>query len=67
MHRRLAMPEPTADPLSFLLNILPVRCPRSFEVVIAWSLRWSAICRILCELDYLQHSKTHPPLPNYLG
>ncbi|KAI8351147.1 hypothetical protein BD560DRAFT_409349 [Blakeslea trispora] len=67
MHRRLAMPEPTADPLSFLLNILPVRRPRSFEAVIAWSLRWPAICQILYELDYLQHSKTPPPPPDDLG
>ncbi|KAI8359162.1 hypothetical protein BD560DRAFT_374484 [Blakeslea trispora] len=67
MHRRLAMPESIADPLSFLLNILPVRRPRSFEAAIAWSLRWPAICQILYELDYLQHSKIPPPPPSYLG
>ncbi|KAG1170299.1 hypothetical protein G6F35_017233 [Rhizopus arrhizus] len=29
MHRRLMMPETISDPLSFLLNMLPTKKPRS--------------------------------------
>ncbi|KAI8351184.1 hypothetical protein BD560DRAFT_456281 [Blakeslea trispora] len=66
MHHRLMMPESVGDPLSFLLNILSTRRPRSFAAVIPWTIRWPAICTILYELDYLQHSKIPPPLPSHL-
>ncbi|OBZ80445.1 hypothetical protein A0J61_11505, partial [Choanephora cucurbitarum] len=60
MHCRLLMPESIGDPLSFLLNILPTRRPRSFDAATAWTVRWPVICTILYELDHLQHSKIPP-------
>jgi hypothetical protein len=47
MHRRLMMPEAISDPLSFLLNMLPTRRPRSPNTALSWSIRWTNICRIL--------------------
>jgi len=67
MHRRLMMPETITDPLSFLLNLLPTRRPKSPSKAIPWNIRWPAICTILFELDYLQHSKIPPSPPINLG
>ncbi|KAG1476063.1 hypothetical protein G6F45_014077 [Rhizopus arrhizus] len=67
MHRRLMMPETISDPLSFLLNILPARKPRSFNTTLSWTLRWPIICTILYELDYLHHTKHLPTPPTHLG
>ncbi|KAG1464000.1 hypothetical protein G6F46_002979 [Rhizopus delemar] len=60
MHRRLMMPETVSGPLSFLLNILPARKPRSFNTTPSWTFRWLIICITLYELDYLHRTK-HPP------
>ena len=67
MHRKLMMPETISDPLSFLLNMLPTRKPRSPNTVRSWTIRWPTICRILYELDYLFHAKLPPTPPIHLG
>ncbi|KAG1195055.1 hypothetical protein G6F70_008529 [Rhizopus microsporus] len=66
MHRKLMMPETISDPLSFLLNMLPTRKPRSPNTVRSWTIRWPTICRILYELDYLFHAKLPPTPPTHL-
>jgi hypothetical protein len=66
MHSRLMMPQTISDPLSFLLNILPTRKPRSPNTTLSWGIRWPTICRILYELDYLYHAKTSPTPPTHL-
>ncbi|KAG1361628.1 hypothetical protein G6F61_014250 [Rhizopus arrhizus] len=67
MHRRLMMPETISDPLSFLLNMLPTKKPRSPSITLSWTIRWPTICRILYELDYLYHVKIPPTPPTHLG
>ncbi|KAG1300341.1 hypothetical protein G6F66_000019 [Rhizopus arrhizus] len=67
MHRRLMMPETISDPLSFLLNMLPTKKPRSPNTTLSWTIRWPTICRILYELDYLHHAKIPPTPPTHLG
>ncbi|PHZ17309.1 uncharacterized protein RHIMIDRAFT_5867 [Rhizopus microsporus ATCC 52813] len=47
--------------------MLPTRKPRSPNTTLSWSIRWSAICRILYELDYLYHAKLPPSPPTHLG
>ncbi|KAG0943531.1 hypothetical protein G6F57_003911 [Rhizopus arrhizus] len=59
-HRRLCMPETTADPISFLLNVLPTRAFVPFSIALSWTCRRSVICSILHELDQLQHYTTIP-------
>ncbi|ORE09352.1 hypothetical protein BCV72DRAFT_201847 [Rhizopus microsporus var. microsporus] len=51
------MPETIRDPLSFLLNILPLRPSVPPNLALTWSQRWSIICSILYELDQLHHNK----------
>lgn len=36
MHRRLQRPTTIEEPMSFLLNLLPTRKPRSFQYVPSW-------------------------------
>lgn len=36
---------------------------RSLNLVSPWYIRWSSICSILQETDYLAHSTVPPPLP----
>ncbi|ORE22747.1 hypothetical protein BCV71DRAFT_285132 [Rhizopus microsporus] len=67
MHRRLVMPETISDPLSFLLNMLPTRKPRSPNTALSWTTRWPTVCRILYELDYLYHAKLPSISPTHLG
>ncbi|ORE06343.1 hypothetical protein BCV72DRAFT_191095, partial [Rhizopus microsporus var. microsporus] len=67
IHRRLMMPQTISDSLSFLLNMLPTKKPRSPNTTLLWIVRWPTICRILCELDYLQHTKFPPTPPTHLG
>ena len=58
------MPSTIEDPLSFLLNLLPTKLPRSSRTVTPWTLRWPTICSILFELDYLYNhidTCTKPP------
>ncbi|ORE11371.1 hypothetical protein BCV72DRAFT_197771, partial [Rhizopus microsporus var. microsporus] len=63
----LQMPQTIPDPLSFLLNMLPTRKPRSSNTTRSWIIRWPTICRILYELDYLYHAKPPPTLLIHLG
>ncbi|KAG0763500.1 hypothetical protein G6F57_000790 [Rhizopus arrhizus] len=61
MHRRLFVPETIRDPLSFLLNMLPLRPSVPFpNLALTWSQRWPIICSILYELDQLHHDKLIP-------
>ncbi|EIE88785.1 hypothetical protein RO3G_13496 [Rhizopus delemar RA 99-880] len=53
MHNRLQMPNIIEDPLSFLLNLLPTKLPRSSRTITPWILSWLTICSILSELDHL--------------
>ncbi|ORE07254.1 hypothetical protein BCV72DRAFT_182187, partial [Rhizopus microsporus var. microsporus] len=62
MHHRLQIPKTIIDPLSLLLNKLPIRKPCSFQTKSFWTIRWLVICAILHELDHLYHEK-EPPLP----
>ncbi|CEG82454.1 hypothetical protein RMATCC62417_16523 [Rhizopus microsporus] len=57
MHRRLFMPETIRDPLSFLLNMLPLRPSIPPNLALTWSQRWPIICSILYESDHLYHNK----------
>jgi hypothetical protein len=59
-HRRLCMPETIADPISFLLNMLPTRAFVPSSIALSWTWRWPVICSILHELDQLQHYTTIP-------
>ena len=61
------MLETISDPLSVLLDMLSTRKPRSSKTTLSWSIRWSTICRILYELDYLFHAKLPPTPPTHLG
>ncbi|CAO0793330.1 unnamed protein product [Mucor circinelloides] len=67
IHRRLYMPRSVADPLSFLLNMLPASrkkpTDKNRSKHIAWSFRWPIICQILHELDYLHHDQIAPNVP----
>ncbi|KAG1501746.1 hypothetical protein G6F52_012433 [Rhizopus delemar] len=62
MHRRLFIPETVQDPLSFLLNILPLRPSISPppSSALTWHQRWPIIRSILHELDQLHHDKLIP-------
>ncbi|KAG1056034.1 hypothetical protein G6F43_002034 [Rhizopus delemar] len=60
MHRRLCMPETIADPISFLLNMLPTRTFVPSSIALSWTCRWPVICSMLHELDQLQHYTTIP-------
>jgi hypothetical protein len=53
MHNRLQMLSTIKDPLSFLLNLLPAKLPRSSCTVNPWILRWPTIYSILFEMDHL--------------
>jgi hypothetical protein len=62
MHRRLYMPSTISDPLSFLLNLLPMKKP-SVSAATSWFSLWPVICIILFELDHLHHQQEPPSLP----
>ncbi|KAG1150916.1 hypothetical protein G6F37_007690 [Rhizopus arrhizus] len=51
------------DPMSFIMNKLPLKMFRSSHEASVWSARWPAVCIILHEMDYLFHDQTLPPLP----
>ncbi|KAG1046743.1 hypothetical protein G6F43_010785 [Rhizopus delemar] len=67
LHRRLQMSHTIADPLSFLLNKLPHRKKAPIAQnrlhYSTWSVRWSTLCRLLLELNYLHHGKIPPEAP----
>ncbi|KAI9483978.1 MAG: hypothetical protein EXX96DRAFT_478603, partial [Benjaminiella poitrasii] len=62
MHRRLFLPVPIEDHLSFLLNLLPTTKPRQYSEGSSWFVRWPIICTILHELKHLFHHKLPPSL-----
>ena len=57
MHQRLFMPDIIRNPLSFLLNMLPLRPSVPSNLAFTWSQRWPIICSLLHELDQLHHNK----------
>ena len=57
MHRRLFMPKAICNPLSFLLNMLPLRPSAPLKLALTWPQRWLIICFILYKLDQLHHNK----------
>lgn len=73
MHQRLQMPINIEDPLSFPLNMLPSRKPRSFQSVCSWFLHWHTICLVLFKLDhfhlksYLSHLYYFPEKESWIG
>ncbi|KAI7904378.1 uncharacterized protein BX663DRAFT_432302, partial [Cokeromyces recurvatus] len=60
MQRRLQIPRTVTDPLSFLLNQLPIKKLKYSQNVAPWTIRWPAICITLHEMDYLFHEKLPP-------
>ncbi|KAG1520066.1 hypothetical protein G6F51_014748 [Rhizopus arrhizus] len=57
----LQLPLSIEDPMSFIMNRLPLKKFRSSHEASAWSARWPAVCIILHEMDYLFHDQTLPP------
>ncbi|KAG1473597.1 hypothetical protein G6F56_000868 [Rhizopus delemar] len=57
---RLYLPRSIEDPISFLLNLLPLHkpCP---TVSHSWFTLWPILCTILHELDYYFHDECPPP------
>ncbi|KAI7902279.1 uncharacterized protein BX663DRAFT_412026, partial [Cokeromyces recurvatus] len=49
VHQHLYHPTFISDPLSFILNLLPIWKPKSP----LWIVHWPEICTLLPELDYL--------------
>ncbi|CEG84183.1 hypothetical protein RMATCC62417_18026 [Rhizopus microsporus] len=68
MHSRLQLPKSIDDPLSYLLNLLPptLLTKKARKSIDAWLIRWSTICAILLEMDYLAHSQ-FPEASNHFG
>ncbi|ORE09839.1 hypothetical protein BCV72DRAFT_317321 [Rhizopus microsporus var. microsporus] len=60
MHQRLSMLKTIRDPLSFLLNMLPLRPSVPPNLALTWSQRWLILCSLLHELDQLHHNKLIP-------
>ncbi|KAG1136283.1 hypothetical protein G6F36_016164 [Rhizopus arrhizus] len=63
MHRRLQLPMFVEDPMSFILNKIPLKRLRSSHETSAWSVRWPAVCIILHKMNYLLHDPILPPPP----
>ncbi|CEP09952.1 hypothetical protein [Parasitella parasitica] len=57
IHSRLQMPISVEDPLSYVLNHLPVRKPRNPPETLA------EVCRAMPEMDHLYHEQIPPPAP----
>ena len=68
MHKRLQMSKSIDDPLSYLLNLLPSTflTRKARKSIDAWLIRWTSICAILLEMDYLAHVQ-FPEASNQLG
>ena len=62
VHDRLFLPSTIDDPISFLLNLLPLRKPRRPESYASWVVRWPLLCQILHELDHFFHDEFPPPI-----
>lgn len=63
VHRRLCMPHTIEDPISYLLNLLPVNflTKKERQSIDGWLIRWPTICAILLEMDCLAHSQVPDP------
>ncbi|KAG1471174.1 hypothetical protein G6F56_002274 [Rhizopus delemar] len=59
-HHRLYLPRSIEDPISFLLNLLPLHTPRPTESH-SWFTLWPILFTILHELDYYFHDECPPP------
>lgn len=68
VHRRLCMPHTIEDPISYLLNLLPVNflTKKARQSIDGWLIRWPTICAILLEMDCLAHSQVPEP-SDHLG
>ncbi|CEP14641.1 hypothetical protein [Parasitella parasitica] len=60
VHDRLYFPRSIEDPISFLLNLLPLHKPRPTDHH-NWVVLWPILCTILHELDYYFHDECPPP------
>lgn len=60
IHHRLFLPSSIEDPISFLLNLLPLHKPRPTDSH-SWYILWPILCTILHELDYYFHGECPPP------
>ncbi|KAG0980959.1 hypothetical protein G6F29_007434 [Rhizopus arrhizus] len=60
VHHRLYLPRSIEDPISFLLNLLPLHKPRP-TASHSWFILWPILCTILHELDYYFHDECPPP------
>ncbi|CEP20197.1 hypothetical protein [Parasitella parasitica] len=60
VHDRLYLPRSIEDPISFLLNLLPLHKPRPTDHH-NWVVLWPILCTILHELDYYFHDECPPP------
>ncbi|KAG2205892.1 hypothetical protein INT46_000802 [Mucor plumbeus] len=61
VHRRLCLPQSIEDPISFLLNSLPIHKPRLTDSQ-SWFTLWPILCTILQELDFYFHEECPPPI-----
>ena len=61
VHQRLFLPHTISDPISFLLNQLPRRKPRTHSDCLGLITHWPIVCTILHELDYFFRGKCPPP------
>ncbi len=62
VHHRLYMPTSVEDPISFLLNLLPLHKPCRPSNCTSWYTLWPILCTMLHELDYYFHDE-FPPDP----
>ncbi|CEP10074.1 hypothetical protein [Parasitella parasitica] len=60
VHDRLYLPRSIEDPISFLLNLLPLHKLRPTDHH-NWVVQWPILCTILHELDYYFHDECPPP------
>ncbi|CDH60968.1 hypothetical protein RO3G_09771 [Lichtheimia corymbifera JMRC:FSU:9682] len=56
VHQQLAVPPTTKDPISWMLNQLPTSKPRSPERCQYWIKQWPILCKILAQIDSIQHN-----------
>ncbi|CAO3657317.1 unnamed protein product [Mucor hiemalis] len=61
VHSRLYLPLTIEDPISFLLNQLPLKKPPRTTLSQAWVYTWLILRTILHELDYYFHDECPPP------
>ncbi|CAO3649873.1 unnamed protein product [Cunninghamella echinulata] len=58
MHTRLSIHQQiTLDPLSYLINRIPINPPIRKLTVRRWNRSWPQICNILLDIEQIQHSQ----------